>query len=290
MTNIFRALATSIFCVSFAGCASAQTAIERSFIPTADLDFPAFAASDDQSSLQIDNTTWNDFLTRYLITGDDGVARVRYAAVTEGDRQALSEYVAMLEATDPAALSSDEQLAFWINLYNAVTVAVILDHHPLSSIRKIKSGPFDFDGPWDDKRVTVAGEALSLNDIEHGIIRAVFNEPRIHYAVNCASIGCPNLRREAYAGSTLDAALDQQARDYINHPRGVSVDEKGRVTASKIYTWFREDFGQSERDALDHIRNFAEPALNEALDGADDIRRYDYDWSLNDAPPSPSDG
>ena len=265
----------------FAGCASAQTAIERRFIPDADLDFPAFAASNDQSTDRIDNAAWNTFLDRYVAANADGVNRVRYGDVTPDDRRLLDDYITALESADPTALSSDEQLSYWINLYNAVTIAVVLDHFPLTSIRKIKSGPFDFDGPWDDKRVTVAGAALSLNDIEHGIIRAVFAEPRIHYAVNCASIGCPNLRIEAFEGQSLDSALDEQARAYVNHPRGVSVDEKGRVTASKIYAWFSEDFGDNEAAILDHIRQYAAPELADRLTGASDIRRYGYDWSLN---------
>ncbi len=283
MIAVFRPFALALFCLAFVGCASAQTAIERRFIPAADLDFPAFAQSSDQSSLTVDNTAWNTFLERYVAAEDDGVARVRYGAVTQEDRKGLDGYVAMLEATDPTLLSSDEQLSYWINLYNAVTIALILDHYPLTSIRKIKSGPFDFDGPWDDKLVTVRGEALSLNDIEHAIIRAVFNEPRIHYAVNCASIGCPDLRPQAYDGASVDRALDEQARAYVNHPRGVSVDQKGRVTASKIYAWFREDFGETEENILNHIRLYADPALGEALEGAEEIRRYEYDWSLNDA-------
>lgn len=280
--KVFRPIVLAAAYLALAGCASAQTAIERRFIPAAELDFPAFAESADLSEARVDNTLWNAFLAKYLADGADGVTRIAYGAVSEADEAGLDDYIAALEATDPAALSSDAQLSYWINLYNAVTIALVLDHYPLSSIRKIKSGPFDFDGPWDDKLVTVTGEELSLNDIEHGIIRAVFDEPRIHYAVNCASIGCPNLRREAFTAATLNAALSEQARLYVNHPRGVYVDDKGRVTASKIYTWFREDFGESEAETLDHIRSFAEPDLLEALAGADDIRRYEYDWSLND--------
>ncbi len=285
MRYFFRPLFLFLACLTFAGCASAQTAIERRFIPDAGLEFPAFAQSDDRSSTRVENTAWNEFLMRYVAPNADGVNRVRYGDVTPDDRILLGGYIAALEAADPASLSSDEQLSYWINLYNAVTIAVVLDHYPLSSIRKIKSGPFDFDGPWDDKRVTIAGAALSLNDIEHGIIRAVFNEPRIHYAINCASIGCPNLRSEAYEGTTLNHTLSEQARTYINHPRGVSIDERGRVTASKIYAWFREDFGENESDVLGHIRQYAMPELIGALDGATKIQRYNYDWSLNGAGP-----
>ena len=284
MTSRFHALALTIFCLAFSGCASAQTAIERRFIPDAELAFPQFAQSDDASTSVIDNTVWNAFLSRYLVAGEDGVNRVRYGAVTPDDRAGLNDYIASLETLDFAAYSSDEQLGAWINLYNAVTVALILDHYPLKSIRAIKSSPFDFDGPWDNKQVTVSGEALSLNDIEHGVIRAVYNDPRIHYAVNCASIGCPNLRPTAYDGATIDDALNEQASAYINHLRGVAVDDKGRVTASKIYAWYREDFGETEADVLNHVRKFAKPSLADALNGVTKIHRHEYDWSLNAAP------
>ncbi len=269
--------------IAITGCASAQTAIERRFIPDADLAFPAFAAISETAGHKVDNAPWAAFLEEYVLTGADGVALVDYGAVSEADADALDAYVAMLEGIDPASLSSDDQLAFWINLYNAVTVALILDEYPLKSIRSIKSGPFDFAGPWNDKRVQVAGEALSLNDIEHGVIRAVYREPRIHYAVNCASIGCPDLRAEPYEGETIDAALTEQTRRYINHPRGVSVDERGRITASRIFAWYREDFGATEADVIAHIAQYAEPTLAATLSGKTKIRRYEYDWALNDA-------
>ena len=279
MTKWMLALALTALC---AGCASAQTAIERKFISDASLEFPVFAQTDNASDIAVNNAAWNRFLDAYLSQNAEGVVLVDYAAVSDEDKAALKRYVAMLEGTDPTALSSDAQLAYWINFYNALTVDVILDHYPVASIRDIKSGPFDFKGPWNDKRVTVNGEALSLDDIEHNIIRPIYNEPRIHYGVNCASIGCPNLRAIAYEAATIDAALTEAAREYVNNPRGVQVDGD-RVTASKIYAWFSEDFGENEADTLDHIRQYANPALLEALEGRTKINRYEYDWALNDA-------
>lgn len=284
---LFRPLALTLISLAFAGCASAQTAIERRFIPDGEILFPQFAdaaavTNAGSTDTPVDNSAWNTFLRAYAQRSDDGIVLVDYATVTDEDRIGLERYIAALEATDPASLTSDEQLAFWINLYNAETVALILENYPIKSIRQIKNGLFDFSGPWNDKRITVAGADLSLNDVEHNIIRVLFNEPRIHYAVNCAAIGCPNLRLTAYDGASLDAALDERARDYINHPRGVSVDDRGRVTASKIFAWYREDFGDNEVDVLNHIRVIADPDLREKLDGKRDIRRYEYDWTLND--------
>lgn len=278
MKKLFLALAASL---SAAGCASAQTAIERKFIAEASLDFPAFAVIDNASSVTIDNTAWNTFLDRYLMLSADGVMLVDYGAVSDGDKTALKNYVTMLEITDPSTLSSDEQLAYWLNFYNALTVDVILDNYPLESIRDIKDGPFDVKGPWNNKRVTVNDQELSLDDIEHNIIRPIYAEPRIHYGVNCASIGCPNLRKTAYVGATLDADLTNAAQTFINNPRGVNV-EKNRVTASKIFTWFKEDFGANDAEVLDHIRQYAKPGLAAQLEGRTRINRYEYDWALND--------
>lgn len=278
MKKTFLALAVSL---ALAGCASAQTAIERRFIADASLDFPVFAQTDNASSISVDNSSWNAFLSRYLSLNADGVMLVDYAAVTDDDKAALKNYVAMLEATDPTTLSSDEQLAYWLNFYNALTVDVILNNYPLASIRDIKDNPLDVKGPWNNKRVTVNGKALSLDDIEHAIIRPIYAEPRIHYGVNCASIGCPNLQKTAYVGATLDADLTKAAREFVNNPRGVNV-ERNRVTASKIFTWFREDFGDNEAEVLDHIREYAGPDLLEQLEGRTRINRYEYDWALND--------
>jgi hypothetical protein len=127
----------------------------------------------------------------------------------------------------------------------------------------------------------VEGRRLTLDQIEHAILRREFDEPRIHYAINCASIGCPNLKASAWRADTLNADLDAAARAYINHSRGVSVAANGRVSASSIYQWFSADFGGSDARVLAHIRHYAAPALRARLEGADDISRYAYDWSLN---------
>ncbi|MEM8772212.1 MAG: DUF547 domain-containing protein [Pseudomonadota bacterium] len=282
-------LSLALVLMTAAGCAGLQTSLERQFIPTPVLANAAFAQSPSTQTasaeqVRIDHAAWDTFLGAYLIESSDGVNRVNYAGVNADAKANLDAYIDMLEAVDPAQLSRDEQLAFWINLYNAVTVAVILDAYPVESIRDIKSNPFDFSGPWDDDRVTVAGQALSLNAIEHEIIRPVFKDPRIHYAVNCASIGCPNLRPEAFRAETLDRALNEQARAYVNHPRGVSVSARGKITASKIFTWYREDFGADEAAVLDHVRQYADQELLDALDGKTSIDAYAYDWSLNETP------
>ncbi|MEM9123519.1 MAG: DUF547 domain-containing protein, partial [Pseudomonadota bacterium] len=195
---------------------------------------------------------------------------------------ALDAYIARLSDTETIGLTRDAQLAYWVNLYNAATVQVILAHYPVSSIRKIKDGFFDL-GPWDEKRLTIRGEPFSLHDIEHRVVRAVWgDDPRPHYILNCAATGCPDLGLKAYRGATINAAMDEAARDYVNDPRGVQIGDKGLVTASKIYSWYLGDYGGTRRSALAHIKLYAEPTLKARLDEAETINRFVYDWSLND--------
>ena len=133
--------------------------------------------------------------------------------------------------------------------------------------------------------VTVESQRLSLDNIEHDILRPLWKTPLIHYGVNCASIGCPNLLRKAYQGATVVATLEKNAAAYINHPRGARI-ENGRLIASKIYTWFQEDFGGSDKGVIDHLLKYADPELKKALAGQSSIARFEYDWSLNDRPSS----
>ena len=189
-------------------------------------------------------------------------------------------YINRLQAVQVTSLNQDEQLAFWINLYNAQTIRVILDNYPVDSIRSIKTNAFDFKGPWNDASLTVEGETLTLDNIENRIVRPIFNDPRIHYALNCAAIGCPNLRAQAFKGAGLNAVLDTQARTFINNPRAIKT-EDGRIIASRIFLWYKKDYGDSEEDILSHIRQYANPELLQSLQGATNIDVYEYDWALN---------
>ena len=208
-------------------------------------------------------------------------------AINQADRAALNTYVGDLAAQRPSTYSRDRAFAYWANLYNAVTLQVILENYPIRSIRDIRSEGTGLDprallGPWRTKRVTVEGRRLSLDDIEHAIMRPTFRDPRVHYAVNCASIGCPNLMPRAWRAETLNADLDAAARAYINHARGVRVDANGAVQVSSIYRWFRADFGTTDANVLVHLRRYASPDLARRLNGATRIAGHSYDWALND--------
>ncbi len=173
-------------------------------------------------------------------------------------------------------------MAFWINLYNAKTLEIVAENYPVASIKDINlGGGFFGRGPWGAKLLTVEGRKLSLDNIEHDILRVKFNQPLIHYALSCASIGCPNLQKRAYRAATLEDQLRAGARAYVNHPRGLSVNGN-RLTASKIYRWYAADFGGAAGLSR-HWAIYAAPELKKRLSEHGSVDRYVYDWSLNDA-------
>ncbi|MEM8871103.1 MAG: DUF547 domain-containing protein [Pseudomonadota bacterium] len=223
-----------------------------------------------------DHGAWTAVLGRHLSLGADGIARFDYA---NADLRAVEAYVARLESVDPGGLASAPAFAFWVNLYNAVTVRTVLRSFPVSSIRKIGGGVLSR-GPWRQKLVRVADVPLSLDDIEHGILRPIWRDPRIHYAVNCAAIGCPNLAARAYSSNRLGAMLDEGARNYVNHPRGARFDNRG-LQVSSIYTWFRSDFGGDDAGVIAHLRKYATAPLDGQLAGATRVSGHSYDWALN---------
>lgn len=245
--------------------------------------WPFFAEHNPQSTTTVDHRSWDGFLKAYVKDDPAGLNRVDYGGVTEMGRASLDAYVAKLAATRVTSLDRDEQRAYWINLYNALTVQVILDHYPVGTIRDIDISPGLFsDGPWGKKLVTVEGHPVSLDDIEHRILRPVWNDPRIHYAVNCASVGCPDLAARAYTAENADRLMTGNARAYVNSPRGVKLDG-GDIVVSKIYDWFAEDFGGSEKGVIAHLLKYATGARRQALESAGGIDGYAYDWSLNGA-------
>lgn len=247
--------------------------------------WPRWNTHNANSGERLSHDTWNAFLKSHVLTTRDGINRVDYAAVSTLDRQKLSAYISQLSDTAITRYNRAEQLAFWINLYNAVTVKVVLDHYPVSSIRKISISPGLFSrGPWGKQLVTVEGVPLTLDDIEHRILRPIWRDPRIHYAVNCASLGCPNLIKEAFTSDNTESLLNQGARDFINHNRAVSVSGNKLITSS-IYHWFKDDFGGTDRGVIEHLRRFADPELQAQLAERDRINSHKYDWTLNDRQP-----
>jgi hypothetical protein len=244
--------------------------------------WPMWEAHDAASTAVIDHAPWGRFLAAFRREGADGIARLDYRAAM-AERAALEADVARLAALPIRRFNRAEQFAYWVNLYNMVTVAVVLKHYPVASIRDIGISPGWFaKGPWGAKLATVEGTALSLDDIEHRILRPGWRDPRIHYVVNCASLGCPDLPAVPLTAATAEAMLEEAARRFVNHPRGAAI-ESGRLAASSIYVWFAEDFGPKPEDVVRHLRKYARQDFYTALSHIRQVTVDRYDWALNDA-------
>ena len=243
-------------------------------------------ASDESNAERIGHDTWQDLLDAYVAADASGVNLVDYAALAANaaDAEKLARYLEYLEGFDPREYSRAEQMAYWINFYNALTVKVVLDAYPVDSIRDIHEGMIPLTGPWDDVHATVAGQDLTLNDIEHGILRPIWRDKRIHYAVNCAAYGCPHLLTTAFTAANTETLLKAGARDYVNNARGVDVVDDDFIVISSIYDWYVEDFGGTEVSVFEHLGEYADEARTAQITGFDGAIEYDYDWNLNRQP------
>lgn len=241
-----------------------------------------WAVSNEQDQRVIDHSAWSGLLASYVKPGADGLNRFAYGKVTPAGKQALKGYIDSLSQIEITGFNRKEQLAYWLNLYNAVTVQVILDHYPVKSIRDIDISGFLKNGPWQKELVNVEETPLTLDNIEHDILRPIWRDPRIHYGVNCASVGCPNLMTEAFTSAIVDAMLSANARAYVNSPRGVLVRNGGEISVSSIYSWFANDFGNSEAGVIKHLLEYAEDGLAAQLRAANDLSDTHYDWALNE--------
>ena len=274
---------SSLIAVTLTVSLSGFMAFESLLAPRADL-WARWESHDPTSTLTVDHAAWGEFLKTYVKSNSDGVNRIAYSTVTDADKRSLHNYLASLRRVNVASLNRNEQLAYWINLFNALTVRMIVHFYPVESIRDINlsGGLFSRAGPWGRALIRIDGELISLNDIEHRILRPIWRDPRLHYAVNCTSVGGPNLAVTPYTAATVNAMLNQAARDYVNSPRGVRHTSDGLVL-SKIYAWFSEDFGSGETMVLDHIARHASSDTEVKIMSSTNIAAYQYDWSLNDA-------
>lgn len=233
---------------------------------------------DNNNRAFINHAVWGQFLQKYVNTKDDN--KIRYQNVSADDKDGLEGYINNMQALNPLEYSRDEQYAYWVNLYNAYTIKLILDHYPVKSIKKIKLGKLFGSGPWKVKVMKVNGQDLSLDNIEHDILRPIWQTPLTHYAVNCASIGCPNLANKAFTAENTAVLLEQNAKAFINSDKGVTQDGK-KIVLSKIYSWFKEDFGSTESNIIAHLKEYANAQTLQVLNQASPSVNYRYNWNLN---------
>ncbi len=230
------------------------------------------------SASSIDYTQWEQVLNTFV--SDDGF--VNYESLKQ-QRGGLDSFInTQIKAADISQLGNDEQMAFWINAYNALTLQLIIDHYPLrfGGIRTINWGR-----PWDIK-MTAAGQSLTLGEIEHEILRKWDPiDARIHFAINCASISCPKLQKTHFDPARLDEQLDQAAVEFVNDPERNRLDRAKNVFYhSAIFDWFEEDFLATHPDILSYIipymnksdRAYVQPNLDQIK-----VKKLKYDWGLN---------
>ncbi|HBV75193.1 MULTISPECIES: DUF547 domain-containing protein [Vibrio] len=239
--------------------------------PKAEL-WPYWNVSNEKSTQVIDHSAWQTILDHNLVVESKNHL-FRYATMSDKDKQTLHHYLQSLAKLDPRQLNRQEQFAYWINLYNALTVKLIIDHYPLQSITKL-GGLFSF-GPWDDNITTINKKELTLNDIEHRILRPIWKDKRIHYALNCASLGCPNLASNAFTSSNTEALLKQAENEFVNSNKGVNI-HNDTVQLSSIFKWYAIDFG-GESEVIKYLSSFY-PSLSQITKKPS----YDYNWALNE--------
>lgn len=196
------------------------------------------------------------------------------------DGEKLQKYLDLLSkgAPDPNKWSRDERLAYWINAYNAFTIKLIIDNYPVESIQDLHPTikiPL-VNTVWHKKFFKIGGEEASLDEIEHDILRKRFDEPRIHFAINCASFSCPPLRAEAYKSEKLDKQLDEMAVRFVNDDKRNDI-KADQAEVSKIFSWFTKDFTKNGS-----LREYLNKYSNVKLNKDADIDYMEYDWSLND--------
>lgn len=221
-----------------------------------------------------DHSKWTELLQKYV--NDKGF--VNYKGMIQ-DKSKLNAYTEDLSKNPPqSSWSENEKLAYWINAYNAFTVKLIVDNYPLESIKDLNPTIAipTVSTVWTKKWFQIGGEDFSLDRIEHKILRKDFEEPRIHFAVNCASFSCPPLRAEAYVGSQVDAQLDEQARRFINDSVRNKI-SKDKIEISQIFSWFKGDFTEGQ-SLIEFLNRYSKVKI----DSGADVDHMDYDWSLNE--------
>ena len=244
--------------------------------------WPHWNQSRSDSNIEVDHQLWQSLLSRFVRESADGINRVAYREFDEAAKLELSNYLEAMSRVAPTQLNQNEQLAYWINLYNAQTIQVVLDHPKKKSI--LSMGPFFDFGPWDEPYLTIEGKPVTLNDIEHRILRPIWQDHRLHYVLNCASIGCPNLNRHAYQAELIDQQLAGAQVNFLRHPRAVTLTDSGKLQVTSLFDWYLIDFAQDISGLLAYLaaqRPDLAADLSALVDEGNPKIDYVYDWDLN---------
>ncbi|ASG67728.1 DUF547 domain-containing protein [Francisella halioticida] len=239
--------------------------------------------SNPSSTAKIDFKPWQDFLDKYVVQKGNQTF-VNYAEASKNDKQKLNEIISNYSKIDILNYNKNQQLAYWINMYNMLTIKTILQYYPVKSITNIDKGWFGFSKVWDQKIVNINNKELTLNDIEHRIIRPIWHDPRVHSAVNCASISCPNLSKTAYQGDQINKQLNKSFTTWINSSKGFKLKDNN-IYISKIFDWYGSDFGDQIQMRQFIAKYLASKVKKEAILDKNKVINYqNYNWNLNQLP------
>jgi len=257
--NVFRSIRSRLLVVMFFGAGSLSA---TAFQNESDLVHHAF-----------------DQLLKKYVAGEN----VRYGRWKESteDQKALQHYINQLSRQSPSKWGHPEGLAFWINLYNALTLNLILENYPVASIKDTGSL---FKSPWNKKIISIEGKRLTLNNIENDIIRPQFKDARIHFALNCAALSCPPLAAGAFLPSQLNSQLDAATKSALQKSRWLKI-ENGQLQVTKIFDWYSDDFVKDSGSVQQFIYKYLPSLQREVKEKRLKLEFMSYNWQLNDAGP-----
>lgn len=264
-----RSLKISILLVSvissMAFCHRALANIKTSY-------WPVWDKSNESNYSSINHRAFDQFLTTYVVSNHpSGINRFRYADVERSDKKKLHNYIKHMAKLDPRDYSRIEQKAYWLNLYNALTIQRILQSYPIKSLAKssIKRKHL----------IKVDGIKLSLADIENRILRPIWQDHKVIFGLSCATLGCPNIQSQAYTARNMSKLLRKSAREFINHPRGLEFDRRS-MQASRIFDWYSADFGDNKK-LIKLFAHYADDNKALYLLGFKGDINYAYDARIN---------
>jgi len=244
--------------------------------------WPLWNKSSESNQRIIDHAALDSILHIYVISDHtSGINRFRYADVSRKHRKQLSRYIKTNTSIDPRDYSRAEQKAYWLNLYNALTLDLILDNYPVDSVENIP-GPrgSGMKGPWDKKLASVAGQKISLNDIEHRILRPLWQDHKVHFGLACGGLGCPNLQPMAFTSANSRELLKKSSYEFVKHPRGVRL-ENGELHVSKLFEWYKADFAKDDKKLLKVFARYSDDRDALYLLGFNGKIDYTHDWRIN---------
>mgnify|MGYP000848376991 CR=1 FL=1 len=238
-------------------------------------DWAMWNSSDETNLAIIDHSPFDGFLKTYVVSNHpSGINRFRYADVSRGDNKLLNKYIAKMASIDPRDYRKREQKAYWLNLYNALTLQELLKLYPVTSVERDKISR--------KRRIMVAKKKLSMADIDQRILRPIWQDYKTVFGLSCATVGCPAIHAQAFTGSNTDKLLKQYAGEFINHPRGLTV-STNELRVSRIFSWYRDEFGagDGDRQLIRLFSHYAEDSKALYILGFSGDIEYAYDKRIN---------